>query len=479
MEPYRILVVDDEESSRIGLCELASGWGYECHAASDGPQALERIRESPPHIVVSDLMMPGMTGLELMSAVHEEHPHVVFILLTGHGTIENAIQAMHEGAHDYLTKPIDLTRLRVVLEKAVERVRDREELHRLTRDLAERGKFGRLVGGSPGMQDVYRLIQQAAPTRVSVLITGESGTGKEVVARTLHEMSPRHAKPFVAVNCASIPHSLLESEILGHERGAFTGATATRPGCFELAHGGTLLLDEIGEMPPELQAKLLRVLEERMIRRVGGTQERPVDVRVISSTNIDIDRALDDGRFRRDLFYRLNVFAIRLPPLRERPDDVVVLARHFLDEHARANDKEIRGMSPAVTEVLREYRWPGNVRELRNVIERAVVVCEGPRLEVTDLPDLAAPAAIAAVAAIAGNGSGDRSHAPVSEAPRPGGPVPLEVRPGTTVEEMERLLIQETLRRTDGNKTRAAELLGISTKTLHNKLKKYRDEGTC
>jgi DNA-binding NtrC family response regulator len=419
-------------------------------------------------------MMPGPSGIELMGAVREDLPHAAFILLTGHGTIENATQAMREGAYDYLTKPVDLTRLKVVLEKAVERVSDREELLRLTRDLAEHGKYGRLVGRTPIMQDVYRLVGQAAPSRVSVLVTGESGTGKEVVARTLHEMSPRRHKPFVAVNCAAIPQSLLESEILGHQKGSFTGATADRAGCFELATGGTLLLDEIGEMPPELQAKLLRVLEERTIRRVGGRQEIPVDVRVISSTNADIGRALQSGRFREDLFYRLNVFTIALPALRERPQDVPLLAQHFLHEFASANGKAFDGFTPEAQDTLRAHRWPGNVRELRNVVERAVVVATGSLIDVCDLPSLGPP-----------------PPARTEDAPRAEQPAPLAVAPaggpsngshaatvvvsvGSTVEEAEEMLILETLRKTGDNKTRAAEILGISTRTLHNKLRKYR-----
>ncbi len=480
MAPYRVLVVDDEEATRLGLSELISGWGYQSRPAADAEDALAMTREFAPHVVLSDLMMPGHSGLELMASVREDLPHAAFILLTGHGTIENATQAMREGAYDYLTKPVDLTRLKVVLEKAVERVCDREELSRLTRDLAERGKFGRLVGRTPIMQDVYRLIGQAAPSRVSVLITGESGTGKEVVARTLHEMSPRRHKPFVAVNCAAIPQSLLESEILGHQKGSFTGAIADRAGCFELATGGTLLLDEIGEMPPELQAKLLRVLEERMIRRVGGRQEIPVDVRVISSTNADIGQALQRGRFREDLFYRLNVFTINLPALRERMQDVPLLAQHFLEEFARANEKTLAGFTPEALDALREHRWPGNVRELKNVVERAVVVSRGSVIDLGDLPSLGAPFAARAEDSTRVAAAQAETHAAGAQGVPTGRPSngshgeSVVVTVGSTVEEAEKLLILETLRKTGDNKTRAAEILGISTRTLHNKLKKYR-----
>jgi DNA-binding NtrC family response regulator len=409
-----------------------------------------------------------------MGAVREDLPHAAFILLTGHGTIENATQAMREGAYDYLTKPVDLTRLKVVLEKAVERVSDREELLRLTRDLAERGKFGRLVGRTPIMQDVYRLVGQAAPSRVSVLVTGESGTGKEVVARTLHEMSPRRHKPFVAVNCAAIPQSLLESEILGHQKGSFTGATADRAGCFELATGGTLLLDEIGEMPPELQAKLLRVLEERTIRRVGGRQEIPVDVRVISSTNADIGRALQSGRFREDLFYRLNVFTIALPALRERLHDVPLLVQHFLHEFASANGKAFDGFTPEAQDALRAHRWPGNVRELRNVVERAVVVATGSLIDVCDLPSLGPPPPARTEDAPLAEQAAPPAAAPAAGPSNGSHAATVVVNVGSTVEEAEKMLILETLRKTSDNKTRAAEILGISTRTLHNKLRKYR-----
>jgi DNA-binding NtrC family response regulator len=466
----RLLVVDDSEDTRTGLAELIESWGYETRTASSGEEALLLMKDLPFHLCISDLMMPpGISGMDLMGMAHERHPETAFILLTGHGTIENATQAMREGAYDYLTKPVDLRRLKIVIEKALEQVDVREEVQKLRQDLAERGKFGSMVGRSPAMLQVYRVVSQAAPSRASVLITGESGTGKEIVARTLHEMSPRRAKPFVAVNCAAIPDTLLESEIFGHEKGSFTGAMNARAGCFELADGGTLLLDEIGEMSPELQAKLLRVLEERTLRRVGGRQEFAVDVRVISSTNIDIATALNRGSFREDLYYRLNVFTIHLPALRDRGEDVPLLAQHFLDEFAKANNRVLSGFTPAAQELLKSHDWPGNVRELRNALERAVIVAPGPGIDVADLPNMNlrnSPAAASPLAATA-------APLPVQsvEEPRPIDGVVLTV--GTTVEEAEKRLILETLKHTNDNKTRAAEVLGISTKTLHNKLKKY------
>lgn len=492
---HRILIVDDESASATGLAELMNAWGYEARAAASGEEALRRLEHQSAHVVISDLMMPGMSGLALMAQIRERYPLTAVILLTGHGTIENATQAMREGAHDYLTKPVDLPRLSVVLQKALEQVTAREEISRLRSDLAERGKFGSMVGRAPGMREVYRIVSQAAPSRASVLITGESGTGKEIVARTLHEMSPRRDRPFIAVNCAAIPESLLESEIFGHERGAFTGALAAREGCFELANGGTLLLDEIGEMSPELQAKLLRVLEEKKLRRVGGRNEFGVDVRVLSSTNIDIGQALRKGSFREDLFYRLNVFTIHLPPLRERLEDVPLLGQHFLEEFAAVNGRhDLYGFSAAALEALRDHTWPGNARELRNVVERAVIVGRGPWIEREDLPALAGVAVgrpeYGGAAATAGAGFGtpalsgpaaplsalvalgvDGEHS--SAHPNGHGRGGVHIEAGTTLDEAERRLILETLRLTNDNKTRAAEILGVSTKTLHNKLKRY------
>lgn len=462
-----ILIVDDEESTRLGLSELIESWGYNCRTASTAEEALQIMQNFPFHVCLSDLMMPGISGLDLMGLTHERNPQTAFILLTGHGTIENATQAMREGAHDYLTKPVDLTRLKIVIEKALESVSVLKEVEKLRNELAEQGKFGSMVGRSPAMREVYRIVSQTAPSKASVLITGESGTGKEIVARTLHQMSPRKSKPFIALNCAAIPDTLLESEIFGHEKGSFTGAMTARAGCFELADGGTLLLDEIGEMSPELQAKLLRVLEERTLRRVGGRQEIAVDVRVISSTNVNVAVALQKGTFREDLYYRLNVFTIHLPALRDRGEDVPLLAQHFLDEFAMANNRILNGFTPQAIEALRNHDWPGNVRELRNAIERAVIVTAGPWIDAIDLPNMAArsmsaPASPASIA-----------PAPAARSEEPHRQDGILLTVGTTIEDAEKMLILETLKHTNENKTRAAEVLAISTKTLHNKLKKY------
>jgi DNA-binding NtrC family response regulator len=362
---------------------------------------------------------------------------------------------MKDGAYDYLTKPLDPARLQVLLERALDRAENVREVHRLRRELRHRGAFGSLVAGAPAMQEVTRQIEQVAPTDATVLVLGESGTGKELVARTIHDHSPRRRAPFVAVNCAAIPETLLESEIFGHERGSFTGATGRRPGCFELADGGTLFLDEIAEMNPATQVKFLRVLQDGRFRRVGGQSEIAVDVRVVAATNKNPAKALQDGMLREDLYYRIAVFALALPPLRDRLGDLEELVRVLLEELDERHHRTVRGVDEATLALFRRYAWPGNVRELRNVLERAVIVCPGEVIEVAHLPS---PPAAVAVSAEPG-------------ADQPADDVRLSV--GTTVDEAERRLIVRTLAYTGNNKTRAAEILGISLKTLHNKLNRY------
>jgi DNA-binding NtrC family response regulator len=367
--------------------------------------------------------------------------------------VETAVEAMKEGAYDYLTKPIDIQRLKILLDKIVERLETLREVKALRRQLREHGTFGPMIGNSPEMRKIYQVVEQAAPTNASVLITGESGTGKELVAQTIHQLSPRSSFPFVAINCAAIPETLLESEIFGHEKGAFTGAADRRQGCFELADRGTLFLDEIGEMTPTTQVKLLRVLQERKFRRLGGRNEQSVDVRVIAATNIDPLEAVGKGKLREDLYYRLNVFAMRLPPLRERKEDLPLLVQAFITEFNSRNQKSIAGVDHQAMRLLDHYAWPGNVRELRNVIERATILAAGPFIETRHLP----PA--------------------LSSEPAPQHQPQVALAPGTTVEEAERRLIMMTLEHTRDNKTRAAEILGISLKTLHNKLNKLRGRG--
>jgi DNA-binding NtrC family response regulator len=450
--PDPLLVVEDDAAQRVGLQQLLKSWGFDVDAAANGEEALARAAVSRPSIVLTDLVMPKMGGLDLLKSLRRQYDaEVTVVLMTAQGTVETAVEALKLGAYDYVTKPVDPQRLKILLDQIVERSETLREVRALRRQLQERGSFGRLIGASLEMRKIYQVIEQAAPTSASVLVSGESGTGKEVVAQTIHQLSPRVTQPFVPLNCAAIPDTLLESELFGHEKGAFTGAIARRQGCFELAHRGTLFLDEIAEMTPVLQAKLLRVLQERTFRTLGGTREQAVDIRVIAATNQDPLDAVRQGKLREDLYYRLNVFAIRLPPLRDRKDDLPLLSLAFVKEFASRNGRDVAGVSDEAMRQLERYHWPGNVRELRNVIERATIVAKGALIMPGDLPPLAGPA-------------------PAPHAPAGG------LSPGTTVDEAERQLIEITLQHTSGNKTRAAEMLGISLKTLHNKLNRMKAE---
>ncbi len=449
--PERVLIVEDEAAARVGLEQLIRSWGFIAESACDGEEALEKVTSFRPAIVITDMVMPRMDGLALLRALQQAGADVTTLLLTAQGTVDTAVEAMKEGAYDYLTKPVDIQRLKILLDKIVERLETLREVKALRRQLREHGAFGTLVGNSPAMRKIYEVVEQAAPTAASVLITGESGTGKELVAQTIHRLSPRANAPFIAINCAAIPETLLESEIFGHEKGAFTGASDRRQGCFELADRGTLFLDEIGEMTPATQVKLLRVLQERTFRRLGGRTEQSVDVRVIAATNVDPLEAVAKGRLREDLYYRLNVFALRLPTLRERKEDLPLLVQSFITEFNTRNQKAIAGLEPAAMRLFEQYGWPGNVRELRNVIERATILAPGPFIDVKHLPPVLTDGPQAA-----------------PQAP------PMALVPGTTVEAAERQLIVMTLAHTRDNKTRAAEILGISLKTLHNKLNKLR-----
>src|SRR5437867_573494 len=387
----KILVVDDDEASRQGLASLVSGWGHSVDQAADGEEALAKARAALPSVVITDLVMPKLDGLALLRALQEELPFATVILLSGQGSIDTAVTALKEGAYDFLTKPVDVARLKMLVPKAVERAEAVREVALLRRRVKRVWGAGKLVGTSAAMQEVYRLIELAAPTPAPVLITGESGTGKELVARTLHELSARGHGPFVAVNCAAIPETLLESEIFGHEKGAFTGALERRAGCFELAHEGTIFLDEIAEMAPATQAKFLRILEDGVFRRLGAKTEIKVDARVIAATNKDPVEAMREERFREDLYYRLNVVTIALPPLRDRREDIPLLIQAFVEEFSAKYDKQIRAVDEAAQESLMTRAWPGNIRELRNTIERAAIVCEGDLITLGHLPP-AAPA---------------------------------------------------------------------------------------
>ena len=448
----RVLIVEDDAAARVGLEQLVRSWGFIAESAGDGVEALEKVTTFRPAIVITDLVMPRMDGLALLRALPQQGADVTTLLLTAQGTVETAVEAMKEGAYDYLTKPVDIQRLKILLDKIVERLETMREVKALRRQLREHGTFGSLIGNSPEMRKIYQVVELAAPTAASVLITGESGTGKELIAQTIHQLSPRASFPFIAINCAAIPETLLESEIFGHEKGAFTGAADRRQGCFELADRGTLFLDEIGEMTPATQVKLLRVLQERTFRRVGGRTEQSVDVRVIAATNIDPTEAVKQGKLRDDLYYRLNVFALRLPPLRERKDDLPLLVQAFINEFNTRNQKSVAGVDQQAMRLLEHYQWPGNVRELRNVVERATILAGGPFIEPRHLP----PTLIS------------RGEASLPT---------LTIGPGTTVDEAERRLILLTLDHTRNNKTRAAEILGISLKTLHNKLNRMKEDG--
>jgi len=452
----KVLIVEDEEHERSGLAELISAWGFRTETARDGVEGLEMINSWTPDIVVSDLRMPRLDGIGLLQRVAESERGLSFILLTAQGSVDSAVSAMKQGAYDFIEKPVNPARLRNILQNAARQRGTERELEATRRQLRDTGKLGCLVGASPKMQEVFHLIEQVAPSTASVLITGESGTGKELVARTIHELSPRKNRPFVAINCAAIPDTLIESEIFGHEKGAFTGALERRTGCFELAESGTLLLDEIGEMPIGTQAKLLRVLEDHKLRRLGSKSETTVDVRVLAATNKVPEEAVARGQLRTDLFYRLNVFNISMPPLREHKEDIPALAQTLIQEMSAKHQRSVRAVSDQVLRLFEEFSWPGNVRELRNCLERAAIVCDGTVIERRHLPP----------------GFGDqRSPRVVSEGDG------IHVGVGTTVDEAERQLIVKTLESTHNNKTRAAEILGISLKTLHNKLKEYGQQG--
>jgi DNA-binding NtrC family response regulator len=453
--PARVLIVDDEETQRNGLSSMITSWGFAAETATDGQDALEKLNNGTVQVLLTDLMMPRMDGFELLKRLSTQGNVPPAIVLTAFGNIETAIATIHDlGAFWFLEKPIQPAALRILLERAASQSRLAEETERLQRQLQYQGVLVDLVGASAAMQQVFSLVRQVAPSKAAVLVTGESGTGKELVARAIHHLSPRRGGAFVAINCAAMPETLMESELFGHEKGAFTGAIERRAGCFELAQHGTLLLDELAEMPVGTQAKLLRVLEDSRVRRLGGKNEIVVDVRVIAATNKTVEEALRKGELREDLYYRLNVFQINLPPLRQREGDIPLLVEALIRDLNRKHGCKVTDASKEVLEMLQRHSWPGNVRELRNVLERAVIIAgEGP-ITPAHLPYF-------------GSSAGNRPAADFKEIDAVRLPV------GTTVSEAEKALIQLTLQHTKNNKTRAAEILGISLKTLFNKLKEY------
>lgn len=451
----RVLIIDNDGEYSQSLREQLATLGYEVLAEPNNAAGMHTAETFAPSVIITDTLARGADSLTALRELRASQPHTPVIIAGEQNSIETALRAIQEeGAYHYFEKPIDLEKLNVVLERAVELADARRENEMLRRQLRDRGAFGELVGNSEAMQRVYLLIEQVASSSASVLITGESGTGKELVARTIHNLSSRRDAPFLAINCSAIPDTLMESELFGHEKGAFTGAVARRHGCFELANTGTLLLDEVAEMPSLLQAKLLRVIEERIIHRLGSRKEIPIDVRILAATNRDPQIAVRDRTLREDLLYRLNVITIHLPRLADRLDDLPLLAQHLVTRLALKHNRPARFISPPALDALRFHSWPGNVRELRNVIERAVVICSGEQIE--------------------------RHHFtpyPFDQRQRMRAEDTVTFPVGTPLDEIERRMILRTLDKTGNNKTRAAEMLGISLKTLHNKLNAYRAKG--
>ncbi|HAA77476.1 TPA: hypothetical protein DCE37_20375 [Candidatus Latescibacteria bacterium] len=453
MSKKRILIVDDDTYSRESIAAQLDEQ-YEVDQAENGDQGLAKLEESDFDVILSDIRMPGMSGLDFLERVTVTRPEARVLMITAFGEIGNAVDAMRKGAYDYLIKgEVKGEELIVRIERALENQELRRENTRLKSELGKRFSFGNMVGKTKVMEELFEMVESVAQSRSTVLINGESGTGKELVARAVHYNSPRANKPFIKLNCAALPQDLIESELFGHEKGAFTGAVKQVKGRFELADGGTLLLDEISEIEPPLQAKLLRVLQEREFERIGSGTTIKVDVRIVATTNRNLRDEIEKGNFREDLFYRLNVIPVQMPDLRERKSDVVHLAEFFLERYNQENDKSISGFSEKAMEVLMSYDWPGNVRELENYIERAVVICKEPQVTESHLP----LEILTGEPRTASSGGG--------------------ITVGTTVREMEKQLILKTLESCDGNRTNAADTLGISSRTLRNKLHEYGMSG--
>jgi len=440
---FHLLVIDDEKNIREGLAEYLEEEGYEVACAKDGEEGWKLFSGGDIDLVITDLRMPGISGEELMRRILAQAPGFPVIMLTGHGSVETAVNSMRDGAWDFLTKPVDMDHLSLIIKRALEN-RELVFKHRqMTEEIERHKQFKSIIGNSRNIRDVFDTMSKAAPTKASILITGESGVGKELVADAIHELSPRKDFPIVKVHCAALSSSLLESELFGHEKGAFTGAVSQRHGRFELASGGTLFLDEIGEIDQNIQIKLLRVLQEKKFERVGGEKTVEVDVRIIAATNKDLKAEIEKGNFREDLYFRLNVVNILVPPLRERKDDIPLLAASFLKEFSQENGKKIEGIHEKARSRLYSYEWPGNIRELRNCIESAVVMCQSNMITVDDLPPVLRNAA-------------DEGW--------------INIRLGANMEECEQIIIRDTLSYCKGNKTKAADMLGIGRKTLLRKL---------
>jgi two-component system response regulator HydG len=488
--PVDVLVIDNDESHALAVAEALERAGFSCHVATSGKEGARLIDNGNYDVIITDLVMSDMDGLEILAHAKQTLPDSEVILITGHGTIQTAVAAMQQGAFNYLLKPLDMAQLRAVTEKAAENVRLRRANLELNRRLDERFGFEGVIGNSPQMREVIERLKRIAPTNATVLILGETGTGKELVAQAIHQNSPRRNKPFVALNCAALSENILESELFGHVKGAFTDATSDRVGKFEYANGGTLFLDEVGDMPLTTQIKLLRVLETGEITRVGSNDPIKVNVRIISATNQDLEKAIEAGQFRRDLYHRLKVVTIRLPSLRERREDIPVLVDHFIKLLGKRHGKTIRAVSPAVRKKFMAYDWPGNVRQLRNVIESMIVVDIDGVLDVDDLPEellerYDGSLVGAASGGVTGAVAGSAGHTSLVASPlgtgialqgssgQPAGSG-IEHLLGKSLDEIERFFIAETLKLTGGNREEAAKILGIGERTLYRKIKKYQ-----
>ena len=447
---FTILVIDDEKDIRDGLAADFEMDGYSVKTAATGQEGLDFISKGDIDLVITDLRMPGISGEEVLRRVTTETPGIPVIVLTGHGSIDAAVEAMHDGAYDFLTKPLNLDQLGMIVKRALEGRELKLQHETLLKEVGNEKSIDKIIGKSASMQKVLAMIRKVADSKASVLITGESGVGKELVADALHNLSSRHANSFVKVHCAALSETLLESELFGHEKGAFTGADSLHKGRFELAHGGTIFLDEIGEINQSVQIKLLRVLQEHKFERVGGEQTIEVDVRVIAATNKNLAEEVKAGRFRQDLYYRLNVVSIEVPPLRERKDDIPLLINSFLEEFNAENGKHVEGIDTRARSAIYKYDWPGNIRELRNCIESAVVMASGKEITLEDLPPTV-------------------SKSSQTES--------ISIPAGITLEDAERMIIEQNLAANKGNKSKTADILGIGRKTLHRKLQEYGVEG--
>ncbi len=446
---YTVLIIDDEKNIREGLGAALELEDYTVALASDGKEGLERIQKGDIDLVITDLRMPKISGEQVLAKITAENPGIPVIVLTGHGSIDSAVDAMRNGAYDFLTKPLNLDQLILIVKRALQGRELALKHKELQEELNSRKSFESIIGKSAEMQRIFETVRKAAGSKASVLITGESGVGKELIANALHNLSPRRENSMIKVHCAALSESLLESELFGHEKGAFTGAVARKRGRFELAHGGTIFLDEIGEIDQNVQIKILRVLQDKRFERVGGEETVEVDVRLITATNRDLEKEVAEGRFREDLYYRLNVVHIHVPPLRERRDDIPLLITAFLQEFAQENGKNIEGIDARARAALYKFDWPGNIRQLRNCLESAVVMSSGPIIKLEDLPPT-----------IAGSGEADSIAVPA----------------GITMTEAEKIIILQNLAINKGNKSKTADILGIGRKTLHRKLDEYAAE---